>query len=401
MINHLFDGEKIIKSSNSHVQLSDEQINKKYIEGDIRIVTEQGRYPLETVYKMFSDKKKYNDRIDYQREYIWSDLKRSLLIESFILNVPIPPIFLYEIEYSYYEIMDGKQRISAIVDYYDDRYALEGLEIWSELNGKKYSELPQKIKEGLDRRYLSSIIMLKESEKDKFEVNRLKKIVFERLNTGGQTLTPQESRNAIFSGKFNDLCKRLAQNQRFREIWGIEKKIQQFSIFDENDPNNLVKKSKLELHMQDVELVLRYFAYRQIDSFDGNLNTFLDFYLDNANKYDDILLGSLEKNFIEVIDFAYDLFDETPFRMWDFKNGRPSKKRSAVRTIYDPMMQVLNAYLPYKHDIISKKDEIQAAYINLFKEHPDEFSGKIQHRATILAREEMFTKMIDDVLQNN
>ena len=397
----LFDGERIVRTNSIQVQLSDDQINKKYIDGDIRIVTEQGRYPLETVYKMFSDKKKYNDKIDYQRDYIWSNVKRSLLIESFILNVPIPPIFLYEIEYSYYEIMDGKQRISAIVDYYNNLYALEGLEIWSELNGKKYCELPLKIKEGLDRRYLSSIIMLKESEKDKFEVNRLKKIVFERLNTGGQMLTPQESRNAIFSGKFNDLCKKLAQNHHFREIWGIEKKIQQLSIFDEGDPNNLVKKSKLELHMQDVELVLRYFAYRQIDSFDGNLNTFLDFYLDNANKFDDMLLNSLEKNFVEVIDFAYKLFDETPFRMWDFKKGNPIQKRSAVRTIYDPMMQALNEFLPYKDAILLKKDEIQIAYIDLFKEHFEDFSGKIQHRATILARKELFIKMIEDVLQNN
>ena len=65
------------------------------------------------------------------------------------------------------------------------------------------------------------------------------------------------------------------------------------------------------------------------------------------------------------------------------------------------MMQVLNAYLPYKNDVMSKKDEIQVAYINLFMERQDEFSGKIQHRATILAREEMFSKMINDVLSNN
>ena len=113
------------------------------------------------------------------------------------------------------------------------------------------------------------------------------------------------------------------------------------------------------------------------------------------------MLISLEKNFGEVIDFAYELFDGTPFRLWEFKNGNPSKKRSAVRTIYDPMMQVLNAFLSNKDAILSKKDEIQASYINLFREHSHEFSGKIQHRSTIMAREEIFIKMIEDVLQNN
>lgn len=401
MRSDLYEGEKIIKTNNNQRYLTDEQINKKYIEGDIRIVTEQGRYPLETVYRMFSDKKKYNDRIDYQRDYIWSEKKRSLLIESFILNIPIPPIFLYEVEYSYYEIMDGKQRISAIVDFYNNCYALEGLEIWSELNGKTYNDLPLKIKEGLDRRYLSSIIMLKESEKDKFEVNRLKKIVFERLNTGGQTLTPQESRNAIFSGKFNDLCKKLSKQKKFREIWGIEKKKQQLSIFEDSDNEGIVKKSKLELHMQDVELVLRYFAYRQIDSFDGNLNTFLDLYLDNANNYSEELIKALENNFTEVIDFAYELFDGTPFRIWEFRNGELKKKNSAVRTIYDPLMQVLNYYLSQKNTILTKKQQLQELYKNIFREKQKEFSGKIQHRATILAREEIFIQMMEDVLQSN
>lgn len=69
-----------------------------------------------------------------------------MLIESFIMNVPIPPVFLYEADYANYEIMDGKQRISTIRDLYEDKFALENLEYWSELNGLKYSDLPDVIK---------------------------------------------------------------------------------------------------------------------------------------------------------------------------------------------------------------------------------------------------------------
>lgn len=171
----LFDNELIKEETPLSQVMTEQEINDKYIKGEIRIVTEQGRYPLEEVFKMFSNKSKYNDITDYQRNYVWSTKSRSLLIESFIMNVPIPPIFLYERDYSFYEILDGKQRISSIVKFYNDEFALEGLEVWSELNGKKYSTLPVRIKEGLDRRYLSSIIMLKESAKDAFEVNKLKK----------------------------------------------------------------------------------------------------------------------------------------------------------------------------------------------------------------------------------
>ena len=208
----LFDNELIKEETPLSQVMTEQEINDKYIKGEIRIVTEQGRYPLEEVFKMFSNKSKYNDITDYQRNYVWSTKSRSLLIESFIMNVPIPPIFLYERDYSFYEILDGKQRISSIVKFYNDEFALEGLEVWSELNGKKYSTLPVRIKEGLDRRYLSSIIMLKESAKDAFEVNKLKKMVFERLNSGGEKLYPQESRNSVFGGPFNDLCKELAIN---------------------------------------------------------------------------------------------------------------------------------------------------------------------------------------------
>lgn len=105
-------------------------------------------------------------------------------MESFIMNVPIPPIFLYENEFSHYEVMDGLQRLTAIYDYYNDSYKLEGLKLWGELNGRSYSELPEKVKRGIDRRYISSIILLQESAKSDEEAQKMKQLVFERINSG-------------------------------------------------------------------------------------------------------------------------------------------------------------------------------------------------------------------------
>ena len=253
----LFNNELLQRKQGYNFNMSATQINEKYVSGDIRVVTEQGRYPLEEVAKMFSNKEKYKDITDYQRNYVWSNKSRSLLIESFIMNIPIPPIFLYERDYSFYEILDGKQRVSSIVKFYNNEFALEGLEVWSELNGKTYNQLPIRIKEGLDRRYLSSIIMFKESSRDSFEVNRLKRMVFERLNTGGLKLSAQESRNAIFGGQFNELCKELAKNKDFRTVWGFKKNNPQISLFDEDDINTNTD----TLHMKDAELVLRFFSF--------------------------------------------------------------------------------------------------------------------------------------------
>ena len=87
--------------------------------------------------------------------------------------------------------MDGLQRLTALSEFYKDVFALEGLEYWKELNGKKYSELPSEVKSGIDRRYLSSIILLKETASNKEKANEMKQLVFERINSGGVKLEYQ------------------------------------------------------------------------------------------------------------------------------------------------------------------------------------------------------------------
>ncbi len=397
MFVQLFEGEQIVKGGEKTVSTSNEAINQKYIDGEIRIITEQGRYPLEEVARMFSNKEKYNDILDYQRGNVWSIAQKSLLIESFIMNIPIPPIFLYEQKYSYYEILDGKQRISAIVDFYSNKYALTGLDVWAELNGKRYYDLPERVKEGLDRRYLSSIIMLKESEKDSFEVSKLKKMVFERLNSGGLHLYPQESRNAIFSGPFNDACKQLAQNETFKSIWGLNKKganVIQMSIFEDEEPASVDY-----LHMNDVELVLRFFAFRQLKNFDGSLNVYLDKYLDFANGYSDKLIKDLSDVFLQTIELSYELFDGEPFRMFEKKGADKIKKsRLASRTLYDPLMQVLSQYIDKRDALLSKKDIIKENYQKLLINQHKDFYGKIQTKATIEKRIILFNEMFSSIL---
>ena len=200
---YLISGETFTFQDNSDTSkecLSDDEINEKYKKGEIRIVTEQARYPLDSIPTML-DSKKYILDPEYQRRKRWDDARKSKLIESFIMNVPIPPIFLYEIDYSIYEVMDGQQRLTAIYDFYKGKFKLQELEYWQELEGRNYQNLPEQVRRGIDRRYLSSIILLQETAKSQKEAEYLKQIVFERLNSGGEQLTPQETRNALQNGK--------------------------------------------------------------------------------------------------------------------------------------------------------------------------------------------------------
>ena len=202
------------------VFLSDNDINSKYVKGEVRIVTEQARYPINSIANIVEDSS-YTISPEYQRRHRWDEVRKSKLIESLIMNVPVPPIFLYEFDYSKYEVMDGLQRVTAIHEFYRNKFMLTGLDEWPELNGRTYDVLPAKVREGIDRRYLSSVILLKETAHTEEDALRLKQLVFERINSGGVQLSPQESRNALFDGPMNQLCIRLSKNPALCRLWGI------------------------------------------------------------------------------------------------------------------------------------------------------------------------------------
>src|ERR1039457_4400675 len=179
------------------------ELEKKFNETAFRLNQERNDFFLPQVKDFVLQKKWLNLRPEYQRRLVWEDQKRSLFIESLLLNVPIPPVFLYEWDLSRYEVMDGQQRLNSIVDFYGNLYPLSGLEKWSELNGLRYRELPKTLQRGLDRRRISVTVLLVggtvENGPDKGDV---RKLVFERLNTGGQHLNAQELRNCLYGGPF-------------------------------------------------------------------------------------------------------------------------------------------------------------------------------------------------------
>jgi Protein of unknown function DUF262 len=113
LMSGLYDGEQLaldFGAGSPVVPHDRSSINAKYVKGEVRIITEQARYPLPSVVGMYENGKAYVLNPDFQRRHRWNRQKQSRLIESFIMNVPIPPIFLYEVEYSRYEVTDRKHR---------------------------------------------------------------------------------------------------------------------------------------------------------------------------------------------------------------------------------------------------------------------------------------------------
>ncbi len=377
----------LVKETQKIVKMTNSEINNKYKRGEIRIVTEQARYPIKSIPGML-ESGDYNLNPEYQRRKRWSNTRKSRLIESFIMNVPLPPIFLYEYEYSKYEVMDGLQRLSSINDFYKGVFELEGLEYWKELNGMKYLELPEEVQRGIDRRYISSIVLLEETAKSLEEAAQLKQIVFERLNSGGEKLNQQETRNALYNGRFNELCLKLSANEKFREMWNIPL---------DHEGDETLSASETYRRMDDVELVLRFFSYRFIDEMSGTIENFLDQYLKQANDFSDETILKLEKLFNETIDIVYGLFGKEAFISPKYE--REVKKPQ--KTIYDPLMQSIAKIVNYKIKIIEHKDDINDKRYE-GKVRPDGsklFDGRDSVTNTVVERIKYFDDFFKEYLE--
>lgn len=321
---------------------------ENYRDFDNRIVTEQARYPLKNTINNFSD---FILAPDYQRKYIWDFNKRSKLIESFMINIPVPPVFLYESSFSKYEVVDGRQRISTLLEFYNNKFALTNLEIFTELNGLKYEELPIEFKERLDRRFLSAIILLKESTSTDTRELELKQFIFERLNTGGELLEPQEIRSALYSDtEFNKLIKELKNNDLFKKLFKMTEK--------QCD------------RMLDQEMILRFFAYKSANHLKLSLGTkeVLNKYMSISRNFDYKMISTMKDIFITTIEFAYEKFGESAFLRAD--------GQKAEKMLYDSIMIASAICIERQSGQNIRKEELLAKKKTLLEEKSKYFNGR-------------------------
>lgn len=394
----LFAGERLTFGANQAIgvsEQSDSQINSKYVAGETRIVTEQARYPLNTIAGMV-DSDDYELNPDFQRRHRWSPEKQSRLIESFIMNVPVPPIFLYEDQYSHYEVMDGLQRLTAISSFYKNELSLTGLTEWAELNGRAYSQLPDKIRRGVDRRYLSSIILLQETAKTAEEAERLKQLVFERINSGGVALKEQETRNAIYNGRLNQLCITLSRNVYLCKMWGIPEPTQ--AELEGNVPLALEDNNYYRT-MFDVELVLRFFAHRQRRRIGtGALRTYLDSYLKQGNLFQESTLSDLQALFERTVKLVYDVLGEGAFWLWRYRHNKWGWLERPTTTAYDAIMFVFSQNLYREPLLRSKTDAFQQAIPGFFERYVDSFDARMTNMRNLRERDALVTLFVNGIV---
>jgi len=303
-------------------------IVKQYTEAQLRIVRSSMDFSLHNLRQSLGDSSYINLAPPYQRRHRWDIKKKSQLIESLLLNIPIPPIFLFENDYNQYEIMDGRQRLEAIKDFFENIYALRGMEYWHQLNGYRFNELPPTIQRGILRRTVSATVLLAETSRPGESEIDVRMALFKRLNTGGVQLNPQELRNALFPSAFNEMLFALSRGDVFRDTWRIPR----FTADEIEAPPRALIRNALYKNMADCELVLRFFAIKEtiVEGLKGSLRQLMNRTMQSHCSDNETQIDALETEYKLVLQFLYETFDETPFVL-------PKTKRPS-RPAYDALM---------------------------------------------------------------
>lgn len=255
-------------------------IEKRFNIAQDSLLLQSSDLSLDTISSMVE-----KDAIDitphYQRRERWKPDKQSALIESFLLNVPVPPVYLAEDDFGTYSVIDGKQRITAINQFMTERLSLQNLESFHEIEGARLSDLPASMRHALGiRPYVRVVTLMKQSSPE------LKYEVFTRLNKGGESLNPQEIRNVAFRGRLNDMIYDLAKNDFLRR---------QLKIKNEKTP--------AYQKMQDAEYVLRYLTLRTVwRDFSGSLSKSMDEFMQENQNASSKEINKMRSHFTRSID---------------------------------------------------------------------------------------------------
>lgn len=280
----------------------------KYKDQMRQILTQKIDLPISTLPAMLADQIKINP--SFQRRDRWDEERQSRLIESLLMNVPIPPVFLGEDEYGHYVVLDGRQRLTAIQNFLNNTLELVGLKVWDDLNGARFIDL---VKRGLDkhltRRFISAIALLKESSPI------VKYDVFDRLNTGGVKANEMEVRNAVFRGEFTDLLHELSRSAGFCKLWGISE--------DDIDAQS----NQLYQKMTDLSIVLRFFSLFKPEGMDLPFKDYLGAFMEERNSLyekDKTLKSKYKFLFDQAVENTLKVFGDAAFRNVNKNNNNRS-----------------------------------------------------------------------------
>jgi uncharacterized protein with ParB-like and HNH nuclease domain len=284
------------------------------------------------------------------------------------MRIPLPSCYFAENDDSKHIVIDGVQRITTIMKFFNDEFSLEGLTTFKELEGKKFSQL-KGLRSELEATTIRCIVLRKENPK------KLIREIFSRLNQGAVKLSDQEIRHALYPGVMNDLLKKLADTSEIKNF-GMG-----------------LSGEKIKDSLEGEEQVLRFFAFKEdIAEYGNNLKEFLDLYMEKKSSITEKEAKAKEKSFIDALRKCKAVFGEDIF----IDMNKTRRRQGMV--YYDLLMQTL---VEYDIDsLIRNRLRVVSAYKRLCasNEFKRTTSGGLQMKSSIAKRTELWTDLLEEAV---
>lgn len=282
---------------------------------------------------------------DFQREFVWTIKQASLLIDSFLLGLPVPPVFFYVDKDNKYLVIDGQQRILSVVYFLEGYFGpetaqgrrqvfrLTGLPEQSPYAGLRINELKDS-----DQRKLRNSVLRAVNIKQLSPNAESTSVfhIFERLNTGGTPLKAQEIRNCVYRGQITGALKELNKDKAWRQLLG---------------------KEVPDKHQRDVELILRLCAlFENWQSYEKPMKDYLSSFMDRNRKFDSSRLRKFQKAFPKACSALVARLGVKPFHV----NGPLNTSvLDSVMTVALEKPERLSKKLPEKFkQLLNNKDYV-------------------------------------------
>ena len=275
-----------------------------------------------------------------RKKNLWDDVKQSRLIESLMLRIPVPSFYFDAATEGEWKVIDGLQRLCSIQNYLvgEPKKKLTGLQYLTEFEGYTFDKLP--------RQYIRRI---KEAQVVAYSVQygtpeAVVYNIFQRINTGGLTLTPQEIRNAMYHGKATTLAQELADSPAFLEA----------TLY-------AVKPDR----MMDQEYIIRFMAFTELDyhtEYKDDIDAFLVLAMKRVNDYEEAQLSRIKKNFYKVMEYTKEIFGRLAFRKIN-EEGRRGPINKALFELFSVCFaeleeSQLNRLLDNREKFLKKYEEL-------------------------------------------
>lgn len=270
---------------------------------------------------------------EYQRRYVWSDRQASRLVESLIIQCPIPVVYLNQEKDETFAVIDGNQRLRSLKRFLENEFTLVGLTSYPELVGLTFSQLDKRIQRHISNRVLRCTVILKETHPQvKFDV-------FERLNSGAVALTRQELRHGLYYGPLLKAAAKTARELNLEKHLG----------------------GRRDKRMKAEELVIRFWALNQgIGVYEKPLATFITNYAEANRNLSESELERLVKEVTDIYNRS-----ELIFGVHCFSYAKAGKPRFNA-AVFDAQMVACSKLKSTEFvKLKTKTREIQASYLKL------------------------------------